>query len=94
MSIYVVEREREWDWLRDGAHRWLRESFGRQVFQVFPPSVEVLLRDPNEHDGEWPAFITLPHETVEHEGRAVPLFEGDVERREWEARRRERRARP
>jgi hypothetical protein len=47
--------------------------------------------DCNAHDGEWPAFITLPHETVEWDGRAVPAFEGDVERRAWEAARAARR---
>ena len=49
--------------------------------------------DPNwhfRHDGRWPEVVTLQHETVECEGLRVPLFEGDVERREWEARRRAR----
>lgn len=52
-----------------------------------PWRVERVLRDANAHDGEWPAWISLPHETVEWEGRAVPVFEGDVERIEWERRR-------
>lgn len=46
------------------------------------------LPDPNARDGEWHATITLPHEIVEQDGHAVPVFEGDIERQEWERRRR------
>lgn len=45
------------------------------------------LEDPNAHDGEWHMIVTLPHEVAEHEGYGVPVFEGDVERREWEQQR-------
>jgi hypothetical protein len=82
MSLYVVERP-------DGWGRSLEYLFGPMRLNFLPFAYAACdLRDCNEHDGEWPAFISLAHETVEWEGRAVPLFEGDVERIEWEARRR------
>lgn len=43
---------------------------------------------PHAHDGQWYAVVTLPHEVVEYEGYAVPVFEGDRERIEWERQRR------
>jgi hypothetical protein len=87
VSLHVVERRSPWpQWVPD---RMLL-SVGRLEFRpVWPVRVEVV--DCNAHDGEWPAFITLPHETVEWEGRAVPVFEGDVERRAWMAARAARR---
>lgn len=40
--------------------------------------------DPNGRNGEWHVVVTLPHEVEEYEGYGVPVFEGDVERIEWE----------
>lgn len=77
-EIYVVQ---DYDYrppLRwDGRHR-----FGLVGYS------NVVLRDPNGRDGEWHAVIKLPHEIAEWEGYGVPVFEGDVERREWEGRHR------
>jgi hypothetical protein len=85
MSLYVVERERDsFDVYVDE----LRVDLRRQWWPV--PLTVPEIRDCNARDGEWHATIRLPHEVVEHEGRAVPAFEGDVERLEWEARRRVR----
>lgn len=43
-----------------------------------------LAYDPHGADGEWHAVVRMPHEIVEWEGMAVPLFEGDTERLAWE----------
>lgn len=51
----------------------------------YVPRIETY--DPNGHDGEWHAYVRIAHEVVEWDGYGVPLFEGDVERREWEAQR-------
>lgn len=79
MSLYVVEREDHWaGGLRDFRDRLLGRypTYGQVIVH------EVM--DCNARDGEWHAVITMPHEIVEHEGRAVPAFEGDVERLEYE----------
>ena len=86
MSLYVVEGAGDpWAWWPVGRQTFL----GVIAREIFAPRLE--LRDANARDGEWPAVISLPHETVEFEleGRllAVPVFEGDVERIEWERRR-------
>jgi hypothetical protein len=92
MSLYVVERENEWGNMCAYLDRLALEMTGRVYLSAQPLTVPDI-RDCNEHDGEWPAFISLPHEHVEWDGRDVPLFEGDVERREWEARNATRRQR-
>lgn len=91
-GLYVVEVPDEWS--RLGAIDWPPLSDRDWLYGMFAPasysSPEV--RDANEHDGQWPAFITLDHESVEWEGRAVPLFaDADPERTAWEEARRERR---
>lgn len=63
------------------------DPFGWDLSRV-PTFAEVQVYDPHGRDGEWHAVAKLPHEIVEYEGYGVPAFEGDVERREWEARRR------
>jgi hypothetical protein len=82
VSVYAVERE-------DPIAAWTGWMHRGRL--IFTPLIVPVLVDCNARDGEWPAFITLPHEYVEFDGRDVPLFEGDVERREWEARRHGRR---
>lgn len=79
MSLYVVEREEPND----------RAFLDRMMFgySLRPEMLRVPeIRDCNARDGEWPAVITMPHETVWWEGVAVPAWEGDVERIEWERR--------
>jgi hypothetical protein len=86
MSLHVIERPSGWggfDILGPGD-----DPFDPYAIDFWSRPLRVGPVDPNAHDGEWPAFITLAHEHVEWDGRDVPLFEGDVERREWEARRR------
>lgn len=62
-------------------------QFGPGYFE--PVDAEDVREDAHmRRDGEWYAVIRLPHEAVEFDGYHVPVFEGDVERREWEARRR------
>jgi hypothetical protein len=82
MSLYIVEQ---------GVERWsIGPLFGPND-PDFRCHYEYILipevRDCSAHDGEWHAFITMPHEVVEYEGMAVPVFEGDVERLEWERKR-------
>lgn len=77
MSLYVVEREE----LND------REFLDRMMYDYsYRPRTLMVpeIRDCNACDGEWHAVVTLPHEVVEYEGYAVPAFEGDLERIEWE----------
>jgi hypothetical protein len=86
MSLYVVERENEWGHFNAYLDRLAADMTGR-LPSLRPLTVPEVV-DCNAHDGEWPAYITLPHEHAEWDGFDVPVFEGDIERREWEARRR------
>lgn len=61
----------------------LEERYYRRWGQ-FLPLLTVEPYDPHAHDGEWHAVVSVPHEVVEWEGYGVPVFEGDVERIEWE----------
>lgn len=81
MSLYVVEREEP---LSVFLMRDIRERFRGQYSTSHGPMMVPHVVDCNEHDGEWYAYITMPYETIEFDGLAVPLFEGDVERIEWE----------
>lgn len=73
MSLYVVERQQDWfSWPDRWGDWWLHRR----------PEYDLV--DTGARDGEWHAVITLTHEIVEHDGYAVPAFEGDLERIEWE----------
>jgi hypothetical protein len=69
-----------------GLQPWPPWDYGEPPdFNVF----KAIPRDPNGRDGEWHAVVSLPHEVVERDGYGVPVFEGDVERIEWERKRAE-----
>lgn len=74
-SLYLVEH------VVDNDVRSIMRGLPYYVSFTFPA-------DCNVRDGEWYATITMPYEAVEWDGYHVPVWEGDVERREWEEARR------
>jgi len=82
---HLIVVRRPVDWGIPGREHWnwdYENVFDALIKRPYKQLVDELL-DPNRYDGEWHAFITLPHEIVECEGRGVPLFEGDVEKQEY-----------
>jgi hypothetical protein len=53
-----------------------------------PPTQLPLDWDPNATVPSPPWVATLPHDVVSYEGYEVPVYEGDLERIEWERERR------
>lgn len=82
-GLYVAELEREMF-----HHEWPLHwpALGYWTF----PVTELVLRDANGRDGEWPAAITLPYivAEVDHDGRTVvvPCWAPDPERAAWRRR--------
>lgn len=86
-------------WLEHMSRRLsLRRAFREALGWTYDPigayvdldAIYSSTHDPNARDGEWHMIVTLPHEVGEQDGYGVPVFEGDVERIEWERNRRKR----